>query len=194
MRILRFLKRFIIIFASASLAITFICCNRDCKDEYHYLPENAERYYEDNDTIVFYCEESDEYATYEVCNRGDSFMDSPQSSLWCDWIHYDQYKAHAFYRDSCDSDHLISTQVELWSNLGTRTSIAFQYGHNQVQALTVVSEPETWNSYEILGIRYEDVSECEISWEGSISSMLYSQEYGVVQYVFENKIFSLLKD
>lgn len=182
-------------FLALSFIITIIYTlgSCDCEDQYRSLTELAGRYYDDNDTIVFYSPESNTYETYIICLKEEGYDEgSPRSEWGCYYLVHDQYKYFHLYRDSCNSGRYFHLRIDRYVD-GSKATIGILDSFQYIQYASTISEESRWETREILGFQYEDITTCELSRESDLSSMLYSQEYGIVQYTFNQQIFSLLR-
>jgi hypothetical protein len=181
----------ILLFGLVYLLIISSCCNEE--DVYHKFPSHFGKYYEDNDTIVFYSEETDEYETYIVCDQYDGFSGDEKYSTFCNWVEYYQSIHYLLDRDSCDSQR--SFQIMCVQNSAASSShIISDYQGDTRDASFTLYDSDQKNTVEILGNTYYEVADGKIQTGDSLKSYLFSEEYGIIQYSFENLTFSLLRN
>lgn len=174
-----------------SLITLSSCCNEE--DVNHRLPSHVGMYYEDNDTIVFYSEETDEYETYVVCDRRERMYGEEINGTWCSWVEYYHGMNYTLSRDSCDSPRYFSIGYERLS-LGSTSHIYSYYQEDSYDASFSLYDSDHKKSEEILGDIYYEVADGKIHIGDSLKSFLFSKEYGIIQYSFEHKTFSLLRN
>lgn len=175
---------------SLCLGLLYSCCEEDV---YHYLPSEAGRYYIENDTIIFYSQDTEEYETYIVCYEETGFPMDEISGTWCS--HFVLFENHYFelFRDSCGSERFF--RVRNNKNSGYISSDVSSFYSNEDSEIQNVNTINDFNqSFEIFGYTYKNLAIIEFSANDSLKSILYSIEYGIVQYEFENITYSLLRD
>ena len=187
--------KFLPILVGLSICFTFSCCNDE--DVYHSLPDETGRYYDNNDTISFYCSETDTYETFTICYHSDGFLGDEIRDTYCSWVDYKQRKNYKLYLDSCGTQRFFYigfNKVSKGSNIKIDSYYKYlESGGDHTSFYTDTTELQTFN---ILGSTYDDVYFCTFHSfaNDSLKSVLVSIEYGIIQYSFENSTYSLLND
>ena len=174
-----------------SLIVLSSCCNEE--DIYYKLPSHFGKYYEDNDTIVFYSEETDEYETFIVCDQDEGFSGDEKHSTFCSWVEYYQGIRYKLDKDSCNSQRFFQILSNQYSRASSSDIISNYQGNTRDASFTLYDSNQK-NTVEILGNTYYKVAEGKIFIGDSLKLFLFSEEYGIIQYSFENLTFSLLRN
>lgn len=181
-----------IIVSLICLLLASSCCNKE--DEVYWPPDEAIRYYDENDTIKFYCPEIDSFETYIVCLR-DSEVSIEQYyyNRYCQYTVFTHAQFYRLYKDSCDSPNMTHFAIN-----GLR--------HNYIQASVNIGNECNDGTYEadfedckkfteeVLGFTYNNVIEIPDSKMSELPSILFSYEYGVIQIKYEDRTFSLINN
>lgn len=175
---------------SLCLGLLYSCCEGDV---YHYLPSEAGRYYIENDTIIFYSQDTEKYETYIVCKEVTSFSMEEFKGAWCSYFELFEKQYFDIFRDSCESERFFRVRNNKnFGYISSDVSSFYSEGDYDVQYVNTINDFN--HSLEIQGSTYTNLAILEFSANDSLKSILYSVEYGIVQYEFENITYSLLRD
>jgi hypothetical protein len=176
-----------------SLCLVYSCCND--KDVFHELPGDTGRYYDKNDTVVFYSSETETYDTFLVCSRHDGFFGDEFRGTYCSWVEYFHRKWYELCLDSCGTERIFDINFERIAK-GSDIYVRSYYENDEYR-----DRAHLWTdtaqvlSQSINGFTYNDVYPCSFYaniLNDSLKSGLISMEYGIIQYSFENSTYSLL--
>lgn len=178
----------ILLFGFMYLLLMNSCCNE--KDRVYWFPDEAVRYYNEHDTVKFYCAESDVFESYIVCNRDTSqSIEQYYYNSHCEYTEYSYSLRYILYLDSCGSSQMIIVGIDNARPGNIDVSITTP-DIDRVGNAVLFDESRKF-SIDVLGYTYHDVIEISSSGSSEIPSFLFSYEYGVIQIQFENKTFSL---
>ena len=176
-----------------TLAILFLasCCNQ--KDEVSWPPDEAVRYYNDHDTVKYYCPDTDVYESYMVCNRDSSLsIEQFHTNRFCEYAVYKHSLRYILNLDSCGGSKYIMVFIDTPNPGNIRVSI---YQPDSDHGGSHVSFDEiTKFSIDIEGYTYNNVIEIPGSESPEMPSILFTYEYGVIQIEYENQTFSLVNE
>lgn len=167
------------------------CCTE--KDRVYWFPDEAVRYYNENDTVTFYCPEFDLYESYIVCNRDTSkTIEQYHESPYCEPTVIKYSLRYILYLDSCGSSKHITVFIDTPNPGNIRVSI---YQPDSDSGGSHVSFDESTKfSTDVFGFSYHNVIEIPGSESYEIPSILFSYEFGVIQIKYEDRTFSLVNN
>jgi hypothetical protein len=173
------------------LLIISSCCNK--KDQVYWFPEEAIRYYNDHDTLKFYCPESDVIESYIVCRR-DTSIDIEQYyyNQFCEYAEFRHILSYKLSLDSCSSSSFILVSVNTVKPEYIQVSVR-GFGSYDVGFGAVYDESKKF-SIDVLDHTYSSVIEIPDSESSEIPFILFSYEYGIIQIQYENQTFNLIND
>lgn len=171
------------------LLIISSCCYK--KDQVYWFPDEAIRYYNDHDTVKFYCPESDVIESFIVCSR-DTTIDIEQNyyNQFCEYAEFTHVLSYVLYLDSCSSSSLILVSLNTFGPEYIRVSIR-GFG-SYVGGFGAEYDESTKFSVDVLDHTYSSVIELHDSESSEIPFILFSYEYGIIQIQFENQTFNLI--
>ncbi len=173
------------------LLIISSCCYK--KDQVYWFPDEAIRYYNDHDTVKFYCPESDIIESFIVCERDTTItIEQYYYNQFCEYAVFTHVLSYLLFLDSCSSSSLILVSV---NNLGPEhihVSIN-EFGSYDGGFGAEYDESKKF-SIDVLDHTYSSVIELHDSESSEIPYILFSYEYGVIQIQFENQTFNLIND
>lgn len=171
------------------LCLLFIisCCNE--KGRYYWFPEDAVRFYNDHDTITFYSSELNEYEVYPVCSR-DTLLSLNEYMDRCNNADYLYSIEYSLVKDSCVADREFNIQIN------SDNSIYFHsiYSADHFENVFLLYNEFPKSTIVVLGKTYENTIELDNSFSDSLEFVIFSLEYGIIQFKFENVTFSLIND
>lgn len=175
-----------------ALGVSALLISSCCKEDQEYwFPEGAIRYYDQNDTITFYCPEDDEYLDYVVCIRDTLVEIYPNYGTFCDYTDYFYEKLYRVVQNNCND----SVQMTVIVNASFQKNIAVKYFEIDKQdTFRARYEDSPKHSVEVQGHTYSKVIKITGKGYTSLQTILFSYEYGVIQMQFENKTYSLLNN
>jgi len=164
-------------------------CN--CPDDVYYkLPSEAVRYYEENDTIQFFSEETQSFEKFIVCDRIDAHEVERTEDRCKQGIHYFM-KIYDLYEDSCNSDHYFRLFVK---SRGDSDFVYDEFYKNDSDDLWANYNDSPKTTVEILGHTYENTIFIQSVFNDSLNGIRVSYEFGIIQRVFEHTTFNLVND
>jgi len=180
-----------LLWGSILLLLISSCCNQ--KDRVYWFPDEAVRYYNDHDTVKFYCPESDVFETYVVCVRDSSVsIEQYHANQFCEYAVYRHTLDYRLSLDSCGSSNFIKVAINNLRPGYIHASVYKNGSYNGVFGADF--EDCTKISIDVLGYTYHNVIEIPGSEMSHIPSILFSYEYGVIQIQEENQTFSLINN
>ena len=159
----------------------------------YWFQEGGIKYYLEHDTIRFYCQETGEYKVYPVCAI-DTLKDIVEEPVhfWCssDYIYYAiEYR---LYMDECGADQYFL--IELSDEESSSVEIYLIYSEDKHDGITISYDEYEKSTFEALGKLYDNTIEIEFPAGDSLNSVIFSLEYGIIQYQFLDITFSLIND
>jgi hypothetical protein len=159
----------------------------------YWFPDEAIRYYNDHDTVKFYCPESDVIESFIVCSR-DTTIDIEQNyyNQFCEYAEFTHVLSYLLFLDSCSS---LSYMLVLVNNLGPeRIQVSInEFGSYDGELIVEYDESKKF-SIDVLGHTYSSVIRLPDPKSSEIPFILFSYEYGIIQIQFENQTFNLIND
>lgn len=180
----------IIVLCGLCLILVSSCCGE--KDSHNWFPDEAVRYYNEHDTVKFYCPESDEYESYVVCDRDTTINIEQYSEGYCDYTVFSYFLTYILSLDSCGSSKSLAVFINA-PNPGDLVVYINHPDHDQGVFIASFKESSKF-SIDILDNTYHNVIEMPGSEWSEIPSILFSYEYGVIQIQYENQTFSLINN
>ena len=173
------------------LLVLSSCC--DQRDEVYWFPDEAVRYYNEHDTVKFYCPENDVLESYAVCTRDTPIqIEQIKHNQFCEYVVYRHTLYYKLDIDSCGSSKSIVIFIDLSRSGNISVSIAHP-DNDQGRFSTYFHENTTF-SINVIDHTYHNVVEISGSESSEIPSILFSYEYGVIQINYENQTFSFVND
>ena len=163
------------------------CCNEE--DRHHWYPEEAVRYYNENDTITFYSVETGQFEVYPICDREPMSASWEHKGTWCYYVETFHGIRYSLQKDSCASDLGIVVSIKSENNIAINWDYSEGRDYFDLNPLESHSAP-----INVLGSIYENTFEIPNGKYGSdsIKSVIFSFEYGIIQYNFNNATYSLV--
>ena len=174
-------------FASIILLVISSCCH----DNEYWFPDEAVRYYNDHDTIKFYCPETDKYEVYPVCGTDTTVRVEPYYGL-CDYTDSFYGKQYELYRDSCESTKKILVLVKY--SVQDDIIVSVSESENNVFYNTANFGKTQKITIDVLGHTYKDAIRIPGTEWGDIISLVFSYEYGIIQMQYADQTLSLIND
>ena len=195
-------KQSLLFLIGFGLCLVYSCCNEE--DVYHALPGDTGRYYDDNDTVVFYSPETETYDTFLVCYRSDGFLGDEFRGTYCSWLEYFHRKWYELCLDSCGTERVFTSGTKRvfiinFHRIATGSDISLKsyYENDEYSDIAhVLTDTSQVLSRNINGFTYDDVYPCSFYSfaNDSLKSALISMEYGIIQYNYEFVTYILLND
>ena len=180
----------IILTGLVSVVIAYSCCEGD---QEFWFPEGAIQYYDSQDTITFYCPESDTYAVYPICTR-DTLVDVDHLLGRCDQYRIYHSKFYELSMDTCGN----SNRIRMFLDPGNKEEIyvIILETDSTQNGCSANYKESTKFSTEVLGKTYDNVIRIpSFGWDwNTVESILFSYEYGVIQIEYEDHTLSLVNN
>jgi hypothetical protein len=169
--------------------LLFVSCCPD--DEHTWYPEGTFRYYNEHDTIRFENSVTGICTEFPVCKRETRFYLSEDYDR-CNQKWYTHTLNYVLAWDSCPNDREIAINID-------PSSTAF---------IVIISrysdsiKDRLWDSYldsekmtvSILGKTYENTVLISGDYQDSIRNVTFSLEYGILQFILNDEIYSFKND
>ena len=177
-------------FVHVLLIIVFIlgsCCNEE--DSHYWFPDEAIRYYNTNDSIIFYSPELESIAEYIVCSidTGHSIFDYGDFCGRQDHYYPIRYDIHL---DSCENERFFRINI----SPDSLVIVIFNYDKDRHDYFNFDYRILTKSQVEINDVIYEDVIEYNDPKSDRVRSFLFSLSHGILQYQSDSLTFSLVHD
>jgi hypothetical protein len=149
------------------------------------------RFYDDHDTIKFYCPDTDEYEAYPVCEIDTIATVEPYYGL-CNYTDSFYGKQYVLHLDSCESKKQILVVVR-YSVIYDITVVVSTSEGNEGFFKTNFGDSQKI-SIDVLGHTYKNAIRIPGKEWDEILSLVFSYEYGIIQMQYEDQTFSLVYD
>lgn len=172
----------------------FLLINSCCGDDMSiWFPSEAVRYYNDHDSIAFYCPENDSFVVFQVCSRSTNHLTETAEDR-CGIITRVYFMDYFLYSDSCHGENLL--RVSVFPEVNNNNNVTIDVSILDYSDLISTSYTESPKStVEILGHTYENTIQIfsTTSW-ADLEFIIFSYEYGIIQIKYESQTFNLMNN